>query len=161
MKILGIDASHRNTGIVVLELLPSAKSILNILYSKTLKTQKIQGVLPEYSQVKSVIEEINHAKFLHGVYTSVCEIAHFGQNFGSARNVGITWGISIATGSIPYTENQVRSMFPRKKGDKREIKELASEWLLSHNFIHTEKILEMDDHQVDACCVAIYHHLKS
>lgn len=159
MKILGIDASHRNTGVVILEVLPNSKSITRIEFCQTFKTKKVDGVLPEYDQLQSVIAEINHQKFLHGVYCSTCEIAHFGQNFASARNVGITWGISIATKSVAYTENQVRSMFEKDKTKTGKEKALA--WLLEHNFHLSKLILAMDDHQVDACAVAMYHHLKS
>lgn len=159
MKVLGIDASHRNTGVVVLYVIPKSKSISRIEFAKTFTTQKVQGVLPEYDQLKTVIDEIIHQKFLHGVYCSVCEIAHFGQNFGSARNVGITWGISIATKSVAYTENQVRSMFPKDK--TKTGKERALDWLLNQNFHLTTQLLDMDNHQIDACAVAMYHHIKN
>jgi Holliday junction resolvasome RuvABC endonuclease subunit len=159
MKIMGIDASHRNTGVVILSVLPASKRILSIDMAETFTTKKTIGVLPEYAQVKDVIDRIIHEKFIHGVYTSVVEVAHFGQNFGSARNVGITWGIGIATKSEPYTENQVRSMFPKDK--TKTGKEKALEWLLNHNLHLTEQLLAMDDHQIDATAVAMYHHLKN
>lgn len=155
MKILGIDASHRNTGVVVLEVFPSGKTIKDIVYADTLKTKKIAGALNEYEQVKSVVDAINLIKFQHSIYCSACEIAHFGRNFSSARNVGITWGVAIGTKSEAYTENQVRSMFPGKESAK----ERALAWVLANNFHLSKKVLAMDDHQVDAVCVAIYHYL--
>lgn len=159
MKIMGIDASHRNTGVVILTVLPASKRILDIVYADTLKTKKVEGVLNEYDQVESVITRLNTLKFQHSTYMSVCEIAHFGRSFGSSRSVGITWGISIATKSVAYTENQIRSMFPAYGG--KGAKQRALEWFMHNNLHLAEKIGAMDDHQVDAACAAIYHNLKT
>lgn len=155
MRILGIDASHRNTGVVVIEVFPTGLAIKDIVLAETLTTKKVAGVLNEYAQVQQVVKTINALKFGHSIYSSACEVAHSGRSFASSRNVGITWGISIGTQSAAYTEMQVRSMFP----GKGNAKDRALEWTLQHNFHLTKKLLAMDDHQIDAVCVAIYHHL--
>lgn len=155
MRILGIDASHRNTGVVIVDTIPGSQTVQSILFAKTFRTTKARGVLKEYDNLKELIDKINQAKQYYAAFISVCEIAHSGVNFGSARNVGITWAISMMTNSTPYLEKQVRTMFP---GDGYA-KDRALAWCLKNNFHLIKELQKMDDHQVDALCVAIHHHL--
>lgn len=157
MKLMGIDASHRNTGVVVLELIPATAVIQRICVAQTLSTKKVTGVLAEYEQVDQVIKEINSIKFQHGGIESACEIAYSGRSFASSRNVGISWGISMGTRSIAYLPKDVKKMFGAIDGDGAKEKALA--WLLSKNFHLSAVLMAMTDHEIDAICVAIKHNL--
>lgn len=158
MKILGIDASHRNTGLCILEFISGSQKLKDIAYTHTCKTKIVDGVLNEIANVKRIIDHTNLIKSHHAVYQSACEVAHSGRSFASSRNVGITWGICLATNSEPYTSHQVRAMFLDKS--KQYAKDKALAYLIKGNFTLTTKIYNMNDHEVDAACVAIYHARK-
>lgn len=154
---MGVDASHRNTGVVVADFFPDGK-IKDIVHSETIKTKKVDGVLNEVENVKNIIGRVNELKDSYAVISSCCEIAHFGQSFASSRNVGITWAIALGTKSEPYTEKQVRAMF--KGQDKKPAKEMAFDFAVNNHPFLISKITDMDDHQVDALCTVFYHFKK-
>lgn len=153
MILMGIDAAHRATGVVIAE--TNGNRVSRILYRNTLTTKKTNGTIAEYNQVLKTINEINRLKTNYLVRDSVCEIAHSGQNFSSARNVGITWAISIATNSKPFTSSEVRKLFGADK--KKNAKDEAYRWLSSTHFHLAPDLMKMDHHQVDAlACLATY-----
>lgn len=157
MIIMGIDASHRNTGVCVLKAVDQGHRwvVENIIFFTTFETSKRAKSTQELEDIRSVVRNINSFKALYAVWLSACEIAHSGKNFGSSRNVGITWGIAIGTDSHAYTQHEVRAMFKDKSKDGP--KEKALRFLTKHNLSISHQVNRMNDHEVDAACVAIYH----
>jgi len=157
MIIMGIDASHRNTGVCVAEVMDTGSRFMikRFLAYHTYRTKKRANTKLEVADMRVVIDRIKADKLQHAVWVSATEIAHSGRSFASSRNVGITWAICLGTDSIPYLSHEVRAMF--QDSSKEYAKEKALKYLLSHNFLISQEVSQMNDHEVDAACVALFH----
>jgi Holliday junction resolvasome RuvABC endonuclease subunit len=160
MIVMGIDAAHRNTGVCIMEVMDTGERwlIKRLLTYHTYTTVPRANTIQELEDIRRIVNGINRDKALYTVWQSACEIAHSGKNFKSSRNVGITWGLAIGTNSTAYTQHEVRAMF--KDRSKAHAKDKALKWLIGHNFSISHEVARMNDHEVDAACVAMLHLTK-